>query len=721
QGENEKISTRYFYDKCGFLAMEVDALGGTTRYEYTPDGRLCTEINKGGDVTEYEYDPIGLLTKTKYSDGQEVMFSYDPLRQLAEMKDALGLTKIKTDAIGRITEVTDPENRTIRYSWTPTGERESITYPDGSVVRYNHDPMGRISQVIDGQETVATYRYDAAGHILERMLPNGVKTEYVYSELGAMKNLIHSDQTGQLDAFSYRYDPVGNKTEIHRTRRLPDGTDETIVSGYVYDQMNRLTEVIKDGAPLRSYGYDALGNRTMRRDAQIGAQTNYRVPDIRFAFDAANRIVAAATASGDTAAYTYDGFGRRVKSVWDKAAVSEREAWHEEQRYILDALKPYENVLMTYSGSGSVRYVWGNELISADTVGVDPTYYLHDELRSLVRTVDVDGGSLSRFDYDEFGVHMPGAQDGFATGGEPFSEELFGFTGYQLDPITGLYYAQARYYMPQAGRFMSADPIKFGNPYTYCYNNPLSFIDPSGLTALKDPKAGPFSITDPDDPKDPYAPYYGGNQAWYPEDWENKSACGPTAAANTLSYLAVTNPDDSALYGYSDFTKKNYTQFMTDVIQDVTPIHFYVPIPIGTQSLIPVYKPKEMSFGVPTLTQYINGVTKYAADKGVTLTATSTSNITMSYSDAVSFIENGLDKNSPVSLLMYTNSDSALSQYQWHWMTITDISYSEKDADYIVTVSSWGQSYKLPLRDIWTKSSYTGLAYFQNTGGCIDD
>jgi RHS repeat-associated protein len=96
--------------------------------------------------------------------------------------------------------------------------------------------------------------------------------------------------------------------------------------------------------------------------------------------------------------------------------------------------------------------------------------------------------------YDEFGVPLVEAGGDL---GNPF-----GFTGYQMDSVSGLYYAQARYYEPQTGRFTARDihwhpgnmiygdnnsPVpgllsirQAGNLYAYCVQNPLIYIDFTG-------------------------------------------------------------------------------------------------------------------------------------------------------------------------------------------------------------------------------------------------
>jgi RHS repeat-associated protein len=65
---------------------------------------------------------------------------------------------------------------------------------------------------------------------------------------------------------------------------------------------------------------------------------------------------------------------------------------------------------------------------------------------------------------------------------------IYGFTGQETDAESDLMYYDARYYDPTLGRFVSEDPIGFAaldtNLYRYTGNNPINYVDPTGLEGL---------------------------------------------------------------------------------------------------------------------------------------------------------------------------------------------------------------------------------------------
>ena len=59
----------------------------------------------------------------------------------------------------------------------------------------------------------------------------------------------------------------------------------------------------------------------------------------------------------------------------------------------------------------------------------------------------------------------------------------YAFNAKELDEETGMYYYEARYYAPPT--FTSRDPLFekyfWMSPYAYCANNPVKYVDPSGM------------------------------------------------------------------------------------------------------------------------------------------------------------------------------------------------------------------------------------------------
>ena len=101
--------------------------------------------------------------------------------------------------------------------------------------------------------------------------------------------------------------------------------------------------------------------------------------------------------------------------------------------------------------------------------------------RCAVRAItDEVGAVVIRHDYAPFGEDT-----------QPLTGDPMRFAGKELDPETGMNYFAARYYRSAWGRFTSVDPVsgwpsdpQSWNRYAYARNNPLKYVDPSGLAYM---------------------------------------------------------------------------------------------------------------------------------------------------------------------------------------------------------------------------------------------
>ncbi|HEV3322579.1 MAG TPA: RHS repeat-associated core domain-containing protein [Solirubrobacteraceae bacterium] len=74
---------------------------------------------------------------------------------------------------------------------------------------------------------------------------------------------------------------------------------------------------------------------------------------------------------------------------------------------------------------------------------------------------------------------------GNVTGSTGMATTPLGYDGQYTNADTGLLYLRARSYDPKTAQFVSPDPIVeiTRAPYEYSYDNPLAFVDPSGLAS----------------------------------------------------------------------------------------------------------------------------------------------------------------------------------------------------------------------------------------------
>lgn len=105
------------------------------------------------------------------------------------------------------------------------------------------------------------------------------------------------------------------------------------------------------------------------------------------------------------------------------------------------------------------------------------TYYDADGLGSITSFASASGTIANSYAYDAYGKLSS------STGAVINS---FRFTGREFDTETGEYFYRTRYYDATNGRFTSEDPARFAGGadfYACAINNPVNYIDPTGLLA----------------------------------------------------------------------------------------------------------------------------------------------------------------------------------------------------------------------------------------------
>jgi RHS repeat-associated protein len=170
-----------------------------------------------------------------------------------------------------------------------------------------------------------------------------------------------------------------------------------------------------------------------------------------------------------TSTYTFDAQGRRARKT-----VSGTTTYY----FYASA-----QVISEKQGSQWTDYIFfGGERIAKQTGSTASTAtYIHtDHLASTRVCTDSNGNSLGTCDYEPFGEVQPGTTCSVPTN--------YRFAGMEWESESSLYHTWFRQYDPSQGRWMSVDPLAgtTDNPqsqdrYVYVTNDPVNFIDPSGL------------------------------------------------------------------------------------------------------------------------------------------------------------------------------------------------------------------------------------------------
>ena len=524
QTDEAGLETTMGYNVRNLQTSRSLAAGYEITYTYTADGKVATTTDMNGVETVYAYDIHGRSLLMAAGE-DETAYTYDNVgNQLTVTGSGSTITRTY-DELGRVKSKTVSGAGTTTYLYDVTAgvpiynTATVTTDPKSNVKTEVYDRAGRLAKVTAGIDQT-TYTYMDNGNLLSMTYPTGVSAEYTYYDNNKLHTLANKKGSAIRSAYNYTYDANGNLiatidssgTTVYtydEIGRLESATDSTgKETEYTYDGSgNRLTETATHGSSLTEtlYSYDNTLNRLMTTEKTLPDGT---VHTTHYGYDGNGNMISSYTETlsdihqGDSAEYGLsseaDGYTLYEYDVWNRMIEARADDSISQYSYNGEGLRTgktvteggdterttflyeYSNVVLELdeSGAESAYNVYGNDTLISRTADNITYYYLYNGHGDVVQLTDTAGAVVMTYNYDAFGVVIQ------ATGSVVNS---FMYCGYRYDSETEMYYLNARYYHPAIGRFTSADtyvgrmtdPLSL-NLYTYCYNNPLIYHDPTG-------------------------------------------------------------------------------------------------------------------------------------------------------------------------------------------------------------------------------------------------
>jgi RHS repeat-associated protein len=522
------VEVSFTYQGLGRPSSRTQA-GTTVRFEYDTEEQFVAVANEHGEVYRFGHDAAGDVVSERGFDGRLRLYERDLLGRVTSMRRAGGgVSRYDFDAADRVVAVSHPDGGTERFGYRPDGTLV-LAENDTLSVRFERDALGRLVREIQGDQWVAS-DYDARG------LRVGVRSS------AGLAQLIERDAAGDVSSvrtpdFEVRFgrDAMG----LELTRELPGGaggrwsrdrfgrpvrhefgtgTGRVRDRRYDWSVDDRLRAVREAGAgpiAFRHDGFgqlaagepegataqlrmpDALGNlfRTVQRDdrtygpaGQLLTATDPAGRRIAYSYDPEGNLLSKQAGDGETWAYRWDGPGNLVEVTRpDGTAVT----------FAYDALG--RRVTKT-SPAGSTSWVWDGDVPLHEWADGRPiTWIFEPETYAPLARLSPDGCEGIVTDhlgtpiamFDQTG-RLTWAGDVSLWGRLTLTEGQgaacpFRWPGQYEDAETGLHYNRFRYYDPEAGQYLSQDPIGLaGGNALYAYVlDPLTWIDPQGLAGEK--------------------------------------------------------------------------------------------------------------------------------------------------------------------------------------------------------------------------------------------
>ncbi len=529
-------ATTYAYDRRDRLISETNSLGFVESYETDKVGNRTKVTDRNGKVINYQYDNLDRVLTEQWFDPaastvalqnvRVISSSYNNAGKLSAVTDPHSTTNYSYDSLDRITGVsrtgTGLTASNFTYAYDVSGNLTTTTQTVGSDVITTsqvYDGLNRPTELSQTGTAVrslkAIYAYSSTGEVtsVQRYQSTAINspatslvatTNYVLDALDRPTSISHRFGTTTLAGYGLTYDAASRITQINSTL---DGT-----ANYTLDAAGQLTAANRTVGASEAFTYDAAGNRTgggnvigtnnqllrdgtyaytydgngnrITRTSLVGG--NPTGPQTRYTYDFRNRLTAVrdfTSAGVMTAAttYTYDTDNNRLTRSVD---VDGNGSVDQNQRFIVD----HDHVTAVTNAAGTIqnRYLHGPVVdeVLADIGSAGNVIWALADHQNTVRDLASFNGSVTSIanhrTFSSYGQML--SQSNAAT------DFLFGFTGRELDPQTGLNYYRDRWYDPLTGEFTSEDPIGFAGGDTnlsrYVGNSPVDYTDPTGNSWL---------------------------------------------------------------------------------------------------------------------------------------------------------------------------------------------------------------------------------------------